>query len=1163
MRFGVLSLLRYGHFTERELTLPHGEYDLHMIYGSNEAGKSTCQSAVGDLLFGIPTQTSLNFLHANKDLRIGASLEQDGSSRRVLRRKGNKDTLLDETGNPLAETILHPLLGGADRSFFERMFSLNHRRLEAGGREILAAEGRVGQTLFAAGAGLSGLHQVLRRLDQEADALWAPRASKKRAYYAAENRLKEARQRTKEASVTKKNWQNLNRKVKSIRQAQETTREALAYANRRKARAERIRRVLPHLTTLRQYQQELEALGEVASIPEDAGQRLRQAEDARIREQARIDDLERQLDEARTEVDAIDPDTAILRHQEAIDALAEERAVVEQAQRKLPRQEAELDTAWRTMERLARELGWEPTPAAEVLARLPARTQRDELQACIDAHEKRYREREATRTRQLELERELDGIAEQIQAVGTSGDSEELTTALRDAHRLGASDEQIAELEDRRQRLMQKLEEGVAALPGWEGSVAMLATTRVPTHAAIETHRQALDGLAERLHNIDRQREADGDRLESLRVEREQAVRDERAIARETLETARCKRDGLWETARARWLGHRTPTEDSATDDETVAGQLSNALSWTDELADQRFEYAEAAAALARIERDMERAQTAIGQSERHRETAVTELERAQAEWLACWQHTGITPAEPSAMLEWLDRRDRLLEWRSEMAELERRIESLKERMGSHRRRLETALAALEAPQAPESASFAALVEHATETLEQLRERRAQRHQLSETQRKTAARLTEAKTQATDAEAAYQRWSEACSAALAACGLDRNLGPQAARGALQTLGELAGQADTTERLAAEVRQTRKQIIEAFEERVERLLRELDVTNDDRLAAVRRLAQRLAEARQARLKREREVERVEGLSGELKAAREALEQAEARIAQLCAIAGAKDVPGLNEAIKRDARARSLHQAIRETKNTALQAGDGKSLEALQAESAPAEGDQLVSEISELDQVITERTQELNEQSADLSSAELELRKLDGAETAAVAENERQQALSDMGEAVYGYAWKRGAAILLRWSLERYRREKQGPLLSRAGELFSTLTLGGFDHLEVDFDEQDRPELTGLRGGGERVRVSGMSDGTADQLYLALRMAAIEEYLDKASGLPFVADDLFINFDDERAVKGLEVLAALSRRTQVLFFTHHAHPAMLAENYLDGKLRLTQL
>ena len=48
------------------------------------------------------------------------------------------------------------------------------------------------------------------------------------------------------------------------------------------------------------------------------------------------------------------------------------------------------------------------------------------------------------------------------------------------------------------------------------------------------------------------------------------------------------------------------------------------------------------------------------------------------------------------------------------------------------------------------------------------------------------------------------------------------------------------------------------------------------------------------------------------------------------------------------------------------------------------------------------------------------------------------------------------------------------------------------------------------------------------------------------------LPFLADDLFVNFDDDRARAGLEVLADLARSTQVLVFTHHSHLVELARS-----------
>jgi uncharacterized protein YhaN len=74
---------------------------------------------------------------------------------------------------------------------------------------------------------------------------------------------------------------------------------------------------------------------------------------------------------------------------------------------------------------------------------------------------------------------------------------------------------------------------------------------------------------------------------------------------------------------------------------------------------------------------------------------------------------------------------------------------------------------------------------------------------------------------------------------------------------------------------------------------------------------------------------------------------------------------------------------------------------------------------------------------------------------------------------------------------------------------------------------------------------------MSDGTCDQLYLSLRLASLENHLEAHEPMPFVIDDILINFDDSRAEATLNVQAELSRKTQVIFFTHHKHLTGLAE------------
>ncbi|MCB1820194.1 MAG: hypothetical protein KDI73_01255, partial [Candidatus Competibacteraceae bacterium] len=98
------------------------------------------------------------------------------------------------------------------------------------------------------------------------------------------------------------------------------------------------------------------------------------------------------------------------------------------------------------------------------------------------------------------------------------------------------------------------------------------------------------------------------------------------------------------------------------------------------------------------------------------------------------------------------------------------------------------------------------------------------------------------------------------------------------------------------------------------------------------------------------------------------------------------------------------------------------------------------------------------------------------------------------------------------------------------------------------------QDDRQILLGQRPDGSRVAVTGMSQGTRDQLFLALRIAAIEEHLHHREAVPIAIDDLLVQFDDARAAATLAVLAELAQRTQVLFFTHHGHLCELATTAL---------
>ena len=108
MRLLELQLLAIGPFSGAVLDLKGGKRGLHLIYGPNEAGKSSALRAIRDLLFGMPQVTQDAHLHAAPALRLSAVIERDGEELAFVRRKKRKDSLvgLDDTSKPLRSKLL-------------------------------------------------------------------------------------------------------------------------------------------------------------------------------------------------------------------------------------------------------------------------------------------------------------------------------------------------------------------------------------------------------------------------------------------------------------------------------------------------------------------------------------------------------------------------------------------------------------------------------------------------------------------------------------------------------------------------------------------------------------------------------------------------------------------------------------------------------------------------------------------------------------------------------------------------------------------------------------------------------------------------------------------------------------------------------------------------
>ena len=96
------------------------------------------------------------------------------------------------------------------------------------------------------------------------------------------------------------------------------------------------------------------------------------------------------------------------------------------------------------------------------------------------------------------------------------------------------------------------------------------------------------------------------------------------------------------------------------------------------------------------------------------------------------------------------------------------------------------------------------------------------------------------------------------------------------------------------------------------------------------------------------------------------------------------------------------------------------------------------------------------------------------------------------------------------------------------------------------------------LLAQRADGSTIGTDGMSEGTRDQLYLALRLAAVSLRRDTGVDLPMVLDDVLMTSSDGRAGCVLQALAEFSRGSQVIVFTHHEHLLDVARTQVPADL-----
>ena len=121
-------------------------------------------------------------------------------------------------------------------------------------------------------------------------------------------------------------------------------------------------------------------------------------------------------------------------------------------------------------------------------------------------------------------------------------------------------------------------------------------------------------------------------------------------------------------------------------------------------------------------------------------------------------------------------------------------------------------------------------------------------------------------------------------------------------------------------------------------------------------------------------------------------------------------------------------------------------------------------------------------------------------------------------------------------------------------ARAADIFSAITAGRYGKVLLSRDFSLSAEMAG-DPVGRSIRL--LSQGAADQLYLAVRLAICDMVLPAEKRVPLVLDDALTSFDDDRLRAALDYLLAESEKRQILLFTCQKREM----DYLQGRKNVT--
>jgi uncharacterized protein YhaN len=1156
VRIDCIDLVRFGHFVERKIEFPSIIPDFYLIYGDNEAGKSTLLRGISDLFFGVPSRTPDVHSCKSSDLRIGATISDQEKTFCFRRRKGTIGTLLDLSDTQIEEDALTGFLRELDRERFEQFFGLNHQRLREGGEELLLGKGDIGSALFQA-SGLLDLRSLRDQLDGEAKELFSAK-SRTKLITRAIDEYKQARSEVRRLSISAG---MVKQKRTELDGAQETLRKVKTESQSLQQELVRLRRISINKPDVARLIDLRAALAELEGTPILApGVRQQRDEAVAVLSEAsnQIRTAREHVAERKTRIASLPLTSLFKLHAKEIEELNAGTSDYTRSVTDRPKRAGERDEAIRLAESDWREV-WRDRPVSHAEELRTIYSRKAEILDLITEHARLSTEFAQAEEQLRSGKEEEQRLREELALFSEPADPTGLLASVEQAKSLGDTEYAMAKLKTDFERLTAGVARDLSALRPWSGTAGELEALKTPLLTTIDKYGQEWEGIATAQRVLKARLSEIVERIEGEKAELGRLGAEVGAAGEQELRKARTRRDQLWSLIRA-WVFEQKLSSGEAQKQSGSSARLEEvfqeSLRRADEIADLRLSNAKGIAIHDRLTKEVNSA--GIEQQRIESELAkISDDERElRQRWLREWGQLGSCPLCPAEMKEWMQSRKAILDRVEQCREREKDLHVLQERASAAAADVSGRLREINSQADYDDASLPIIIKVGEALAKKLEDQirliegiRRRLHLLA---------IEKRQTKLTNCEAQLSIWFEKWAPIVSALLLPEKSTPNDVGRALGVLEKVFEHLRDAERLQYRLKRIGDNI-EQFERKASQLVAEIDSSMHSVSpgVAITQLHLRLVDAGKAETQREElEAENhkdevtISSCLSKSQIATDILEK-------IKELAKTDDDHELEQIITASEKRGDKQEEYDRIAVGLIERNSLSDLRQIEEEASHYDLDSLQAEILSGEDRLKVLQDEVFTIGSEYGRLKQEFDRLQNSEEATLQAQKAEDAAARIRPAVSQYVRLRLASEVLQRAIESYREKHQGPVLSRASQLFSSLTLGDHSGLTTGFGDDDKPILVAVRKNKEQVQVEGLSDGTRDQLYLALRLAAIEHHVQTVSACPVILDDILINSDDSRASAALQVIGDLGKRTQVLLFTHHRRLAELG-NRAGGQI-----